>query len=483
VAPTATATPARTPAAPAPVAAPRRVAVDPRVAGALVVAVLVGATFRFWGLGAQRFGFDDAFTTMAARMPVDRLFGYLRLHDSHPPLDYLLREPFSRLFTSEWWLRLPSVLCSTAALALFAWWMRTRGRLGVIATALFAVSAFEIAHGRQVRMYPELELLGVGAAMIAESWLARPRRWHARAIGALVLACLLLHVSGFLLGAGLVALAGRRTDAEAWRWRRALVFALLGWGVIWGSSFVTQTGGGHSDWIPRTTPRHLLNTVGRLVTTGPHPVLVLVCVGVAGGAFLLVRADRRLGRVWLGCVAIPIALAALTGTVAPVLLDRTLTVTAWGAILAIAYVVDRAFRPSHLLGAVAVVAVALLMFPPAVDAVTRPSTPDAALSRLDAVVQPGDVVAIRPRVKAPEMTWAIGVRAHRATDSVTVPGLANTAAVAVDTTGDRPTKATGRIWLLDWNRRPIGTGFTECAPTWRHGTARVFCLRALAPAG
>jgi uncharacterized membrane protein len=307
-----------------------------------VVAVVVGAGFRFWGLGAHRLAFDDAFTTMASRLAPSRLFDYLRLHDSHPPLDYLLREPFSRVFTSAWWLQLPSAVCSVAALGLFAWWMRGRGRLGVIAAALFAVSAFQIAHGREIRMYPELEVLGVGAAMIAESWLTRPRRWHARAIGVLALACLLLHVSGFLLGAGLLALAGRRTDAEAWRWRRALAFALAAWAVLWGRSFLIQSQGGHSDWIPRTTPRRVVTTIGRLVTTVPSPALLLVAVAVVAGAVLLVRSDRRLGRVWLCCVAVPIGLAALSGIVAPVLLDRTLTVSSWGAVLAVAYVAERA---------------------------------------------------------------------------------------------------------------------------------------------
>jgi hypothetical protein len=443
-----------------------------------VIAVVVGAGFRFWGLGAHRLGFDDAFTTMASRLAPSRLFGYLRLHDSHPPLDYLLREPFSRVFTSAWWLQFPSAACSVAALALFAWWMRGRGRLGVIATALFAVSAFQIAHGREIRMYPELEVLGVAAAMIAESWLTRPRRWHARAIGALTLACLLLHVSGFLLGAGLLALAGLRTDREAWRWRGALALALAGWAVLWGPSFLTQSQGGHSDWIPRTTPNRVVTTIGRLVTSGPSPVLLLVCAAVVAGAVLLVRSDRRLGRVWLCCVAVPIGLAALSGIVAPVLLDRTLTVSSWGAVLAVAYLADRVLRSSRVLGAVALAALVLVMLPPSVHAVTRPSTPDVALGHLDAVVRPGDVVAIRPRVKAPELTWSIGVHAHRATSAADVDGLANTAAVVVDAPSGTPTVMTGRIWLLDWNRRPIEPGYADCAPVWRSGTARVLCLRA-----
>ena len=86
--------------------------------------------------------------------------------------------------------------------------MRTRGWLGVLATALLAVSVFQVLHGREVRMYPELELIGVGAAVLADSWLRQPRRWHAPLVGALTFVCLLTHVSGFLLGAGFLALAG-----------------------------------------------------------------------------------------------------------------------------------------------------------------------------------------------------------------------------------------------------------------------------------
>ncbi len=476
--------PSPTPGGPAPDAPVGR-----RVVASLVFLVVAGAVWRFWGLGAHRLNFDDSFTTMAGRLPIGKLFGYLRLHDSHPPLDYLLRAPISRATTSVWLLKLPSVLCSTAAVALFAWWMRRRGWVGVLATALMAFSAFQIAHGREVRMYPELELIGVGAAMLSESWLRTPRRWHAPAIGALTLVCLLTHVSGFLLGAGLLALAGRRTDRHAWRWRIALAGALAGWAVLWGPSFLTQTTGGHSNWIPRTTLTRMVNVFGNFVTPGAplHLVAVVAVVAVAAGSVVLVRADRRLGRVWICCVVVPAGLAALTGAVAPVLIDRTLTVAAWGPLLAVAYLARAGARRSRVLGVAAVAGLAVLMIPSAIHTVTARSTPDVALGHLDRVAQPGDVVAIRPRVKQPELAWSIGVHAHRSTAPANVGGLANTAAITIEggprttsaSTGTPATgmPATGRIWLLDWNRKPIGTGFVRCAPTWTSGTSRVLCLR------
>ena len=36
--------------------------------------VLVGATLRFWALGARRLGFDEAFTALADRRPLANLF-------------------------------------------------------------------------------------------------------------------------------------------------------------------------------------------------------------------------------------------------------------------------------------------------------------------------------------------------------------------------------------------------------------------------
>src|ERR1700738_2572795 len=53
---------------------------------------------------------------------------------------------------------------------------------------------------------------GGGAAVVPASWLRRPRRWHAPALGALVLVALLTHVQGFLLGGGLLVIAGLRRD-------------------------------------------------------------------------------------------------------------------------------------------------------------------------------------------------------------------------------------------------------------------------------
>ena len=450
--------------------APRRVR---STHGVLVGLVVAGAVLRLWGLGSNRLGYDEAFTAMAGRLPLGSLFAFLRTHDSHPPLDYLLHLPLARLGVDPFWFRAPGVVASIGALALFAWWMRDRGRAGVLATAVMALSAFEIVHGRNARMYAELELLGVGLAILAEAWLRAPRRRHAAILFVLVLAGLLTHVSMFLVGAGLFALAGRRRDRAAWRWRGAIFGAGAVWVVLWGSAFLVQMQGGHSDWIPRTTPVRVLDTVASLVTNGTATALGIFVVVGAGG-LLLARRDRRLAQVWCACFVIPLTLAALAGLVAPVLLDRTLTMTAWAPALAVGVALDALLTRQRTLGIVAVGLAVLLVVPPAITAVAQSTGADRALRRLEAVARPGDVVAVRSAGRASEVRWSLGVRGAQPWRPVTVADVSP--AVAGLRLGRGP--ASGRIWVLDWNSRlRSAPGYERCAPDQNFGVSRILCLR------
>jgi uncharacterized membrane protein len=434
--------------------------------------VLFGGVLRFWALGANRLGFDESFTAMAGRLPVGDLFEHLRVRDSHPPLDYLLHAPLARAGVDEFWFRVPSALFSVGAVALFAWWMRRRGFAGLVATALLAVSAFQLVHGREARMYADLELMGVAAAVLADSWLRRPRAWHAPVTGALVFVGLLTHTSMFLLGAGLLLVPGRRTDRDAWRWRVALSSGLLGWAVVWGPSFLRQTRGGHSDWIPRTTVSGMIHTYGGLVTFDPALHLAAL-VTIAAGAWFLVRADRHLGRVWVCCALVPAALAAATGVVAPVLLDRTLTLAAWGPLLAIAYFVSEAAGARRLLGGIAVLVLAVAMIPPAIAAVSGTSGPDRVLRHLEQVTRAGDVVALHPGGRLHELTWSLGARGPHPYSVVRVVGFGDTAGIALDPSGP----PSGRLWLLDWAKHRLPpANRARCAPDWTSGAARLSCL-------
>ena len=227
--------------------------------------------------------------------------------------------------------------------------MRDRGWAGATATALLAVSGFQISYGSEARMYALLELLGVAAAVVAERWVVSPQRWHAWAIAGIVFVGLLDHVSMSLLAIGLFLLAGIRTDRVAWRWRGGVVIGGFAWAAVWGASFLTQARVHHPSWIPMTT----LDAVGDVIAghvSYTDGVKYLVLLAVAAGAVFLFRRERPLFSVWLACGILPIALAAAVGAVTPFFLDRTVTAEAWAPVLAVAFVVDAAARRWRALG-------------------------------------------------------------------------------------------------------------------------------------
>jgi hypothetical protein len=442
-------------------------------AAALVGLVGAGILLRAWALGAHRLDFDEAFTALTGRRSFTDLLGYLRVRDSHPPLDYLVRAPLARAGAGELLLRLPSVVFSVAALALFAWWMRARGVAGIVATGVLALSSFQIVHGREARMYADLELIGVAVAIVAASWLRRPRRWHAPAIGALVSVGLMTHVSMLVLGAGLLVIAGLRRDRDAWRWRLALVTAFGAWAVLWGPTFLVQSRGGHSDWIPPTTPGGFAHTVGGLVTSTSSLQVVAFVAVLAGAALVVRRAEADLRLVFVGCVLVPTALVALAGFFEPMLLDRTMTAWSWGPALALGFLVAAISRRAALAAALAIAALALAVVPAGVHAVAAPSNVDRAVRHVERVARAGDVIASHTGARLHLLTWSVAVRHHRSVRPIAMDGPGNSRGELLGRQAP-----TGRTWLLVSTRLPPGPPLPRCAPDWSAGSLHVLCLQS-----
>ncbi len=181
-----------------------------------------------------------------------------------------------------------------------------------------------------------------------------------RSVGALVLVALFDHVSGALIAAGLLAVAGARRDRDAWTWRAALVAAGAVWAAVWGLVLVDQLHGQWASWIPHTTPWTFATTVSRQVTLA-EAAAPIVLAAVIGGGVVLCRRDRVLGRMWLALGVLPFALAAVIGVFASFLFDRTLTLASWAPLMAIAYLLDAARRRWRTVGTAIVVTVMLIV--------------------------------------------------------------------------------------------------------------------------
>ncbi len=435
--------------------------------------VAVGVLLRVWRAGVNGLTFDETFTAMAGRRSVGDLLAFLRSADSHPPLDYLLRMPLARAEVSDFVFRSPSVVASACALGLFAWWVRKRGWLGVVATALMAVSTFQLVYGGEARMYALLQLLGVGVAMLALEWLRRPRDWHAWAVGGLLLVAAFDHVSALLLAAGVFLLPWTRRDPVALRWRFGAAIPVVVWTIVWGPAMVEQRSGNFASWIPLTTPGGFADVVARHVTytewTKP-----LAFLAVVGGGLVLVRADRLLGRVFVCCAVVPFVLAAVVGVFVPFFFDRTLTLSSWAAPLAVAFLVEWVRERYRTIGIAFGALVVVLALMSSIWFFGLPWDTDLSMQHLEAVAQPGDVLAVYPARQADIVEWRIGVRGPRPARAVSVRGLPDTEAIELEGAA-----TTGRVWLLAWawdrHRFPR---FERCAPEWSDGTTKVLCLRA-----
>ena len=351
--------------------------------------------------------------------------------------------------------------------------MRERGWLGVIATTLMAASTFQVLYGGDARMYALLQLLGVTATIITERWLRAPARWHAWAIGAVLLVALFDHVSGALLGAGLLAVAGLRRDRDAWRWRIVVTVAGLVWLAVWGPVMVDQLGGQWASWIPRTTPLGFAQTVSRQITLA-EAVAPFVLAAVIGGGVLLCRRDPLLGRLWLTLGALPFVLAAAIGVFASFLFDRTLTLASWAPLLALAFLLDAGRRRWRTAGtALAVTAVLIVTMASCTFLLDKRWDYDLSVERLEQVARPGDVIAVRPSRYGILVDWRIGVRGNQPTRHVHVADLGDADALLV---GNAPW--TGRVWLLT----PVGDAspydsFRRCGVDWHVEGKKIICLQ------
>jgi len=124
---------------------------------------LLGFALRLYRLGESSLWMDEAFTWFRASLPVGEGLRALLAVMNHPPLHQLLMALVVRVDSSEFFLRIPSVMAGVVALPVIYRVGRQLGgrRLGMSAAALLAVNPFHVWYSRDARDYAFVALLAL----------------------------------------------------------------------------------------------------------------------------------------------------------------------------------------------------------------------------------------------------------------------------------------------------------------------------------
>ncbi len=208
---------------------------------------LLGALLSALGLRLYRIGAEPMdlleytyfFMSAGGRGIADLLFAEISLQQAHQPLQHLILALLDRLSSAnEAWMRLPSALLGTAAIAVVWTWLRElfkgRERLALGAAWLVALHPIELWYGRDMTPYGLFALLAAGSYLCL--WRGLERGTHWRPFVVLSVLGFYLHYyeiwvlfSQILLVAGYVLLSEERP--RPWRAgaqaMRAMTFAAL----------------------------------------------------------------------------------------------------------------------------------------------------------------------------------------------------------------------------------------------------------------
>jgi len=236
----------------------------------------------------------------------------------------ILRElPF--LQYSEALLRLPSVIFGAglaAAVCLLARELLESGQqlLGLASALLVAVNGFLIAYSQEARGYAMavcLLTLATWAAAVVLKTGNLKATWCM-----LALAAIYSHLYAVLWIIPQFWAIWRTHRPLGWKFFRRIAFVAAA-GSIPLCVFVLRTRGGQLDWVPKLTPRFLLEVFVQIA--GYSPVaLALLCAGSAIGCMTLWRRGDVLSRLIVLENVLPIAVLLACSPIHPLIVPRFL---------------------------------------------------------------------------------------------------------------------------------------------------------------
>lgn len=187
----------------------------------LLPLLALAAALRVYGVWIPQFWYDENFTLIVSRLPIERMIA-ATAGDVHPPLYYLITWVISQIAPAAppWVLRLPSVLFSLVSIILLYLVMRELRipeKVQIGALLMMVLLPMQVWYAQEARMYALLEMLVLFALLFV-------LRGHW--IGAGISAALLLYTQNY--GAFYIAALG--IVVLLWD-RRSLPHAVITFGL------------------------------------------------------------------------------------------------------------------------------------------------------------------------------------------------------------------------------------------------------------
>jgi mannosyltransferase len=421
----------------------------------LTAIALLALALRLWHLGARSLWLDEGVSIGIARMPWSECFRALYTREANMSLYYFLLHYWSRLGDSEFFLRLASVLCGTAAIMIFVIVAeRLLGRrVALIAGVLLSVNVLHIRYTRELRSYGLLLLL------LALSWLFYERAVRRDDRRALVMWAIVSALAIYAhLFASLIVAAQLACLAFAALSRERLIrftaaAVSIGALTLPLMFFVVYTKANPLSWVPPLTASALYWLAADFSNGGVAQAAFAMMLLVASFAILLRTKQNERWAVSIAVIGTltPIALAALISIHQPAFLSRYLIIALPNFALALAIPLARLPRAAAVVTLCGILALGV---PTLREFYGEPAWNDFrdAAAYVSQHSQPGDVMVIWEPLARP----AVDYYARRSPNfpAIVFPGNPGTLAAA-DLTAtpqvadiDRISATHPRIWVL-----------------------------------
>jgi hypothetical protein len=347
-----------------------------QIGAAAILLALLGIAVRLWGIGQEPFWLDEAYSAYAADHGFYFLWHVVPRYETHPPFYYSLLHIWAALFGDGLIsLRLPGVIAGLSTppvIALAAreaglwlgWAKDRRDRLCLVAFGLACLSIAVVEMSRQVRPYP-LMILAYSTALVLMLRMARLHAAGRTLVGrAFVGYFLLLEAMLWLHNLGPLYALAMTMALAAILLRRGMRAADLGWlaaahivvaslylpGLVilrdQAPAWVSHT------WLRFRIDQGFFGHLSTLYTAPGWPGLsCFLLLALALGALVRSNAGTRLAGALLLLAFVPVVAAvAVSLTIAPVFITRTMTPVAVPAILLLALGATASDGHGRLLG-------------------------------------------------------------------------------------------------------------------------------------